>query len=64
MNMKGRPRFCWICGRNFWGNRLYTIVAKDLRMRYVHKSCGEENGYDPKPSAYQIRKEEIEDATL
>lgn len=46
------PKFCWICGHKFWGNKIYFIVlsARDsngesMGKRYIHKSCGEKENY-------------------
>ncbi len=55
-----RPKFCWLCSKKFWGNRVYYIFLSDdelggkpkkreERKRYVHKSCGGIFGYTVYP---------------
>ncbi len=38
---QGRPKFCWLCGKKFYGNKVYTVVFRDYGLHYVHKSCAE-----------------------
>lgn len=42
------PRFCWICGRKFWGDKIYVAIVENEGPRFVHKSCGEQEGYEVK----------------
>lgn len=38
-------KFCWICGRKFWGNRRYLIQEVDGIFHDVHKTCAEKERY-------------------
>jgi hypothetical protein len=42
------PKFCWICSRKFWGNKVYLIDVRDEGVRHVHKSCALCSGYEPR----------------
>ena len=38
-------KFCWICGKKFWGDKKYKIIGEDGHKHEVHKVCAKNEGY-------------------
>lgn len=51
-------KFCWICGRRFYGNKKYLITCKeDNYIKAVHKACAKKAKYEEIESNMLARRE-------